>query len=171
MKFLIISDSHGSTANLREVLSRRRGMDDALLFLGDGCKDIDVVSDSLSNIAVFAVSGNCDFSDFLSPQKRESELLLTFEGAKILLMHGHRFGITAGSASRAVDYARQKGADILLFGHTHVKEEKYLPPENEDEKPMWIFNPGSISRPRDGSASFGTLEIKDGKAIFGHGLI
>ena len=171
MNFLIISDSHGNTAGIREVLSRRRGRDDALLFLGDGCRDIDAISESHKDIAVFSVSGNCDFSDFLSPNKREDELLLTFEGVKILMMHGHKLGVTTGSDSRAADHARQKGADILLFGHTHVKEEIYLPPEKEGDKPLWIFNPGSISRPRDGSASFGTLEIKNGSIIFGHGTV
>lgn len=171
MNFLIVSDSHGSTAGFSDVLRRRRGCDDALLFLGDGCKDAESLTSEYPALCLFRVAGNCDFSDFLSQNKREDELLLTFEGFKILMMHGHKFGVSADSASRAAEYARKKDADILLFGHTHVKYEKYLPPEKDGDKPLWVFNPGSISRPRDGSASFGTLEIKNGTPLFGHGLL
>lgn len=171
MNFLIVSDSHGNTSGFSEVLRRRRGRDDALLFLGDGCKDAELLASEYSDLCLFCVVGNCDFSDFLSQNKREDELLLTFDGFKILMIHGHKFGVTASSVSRAAEYARQKGADVLLFGHTHVKYEKYLPPEKDGDKPLWVFNPGSISRPRDRSASFGTLEIKNGTPLFGHGLI
>ena len=170
MKFVIVSDSHGNTWNFSEVLRRRRGRDDALLFLGDGYRDAEAMAAEYG-LGLFSVAGNCDslFSISMLGTRPQQELLLTFEGVKILMMHGHTHGVNGGVGS-AADYARSRGADVLLFGHTHVKLERYLPGE-EGGRPLWIFNPGSISRPRDGSASFGTLEVKDGSVIFGHGTV
>ncbi len=53
---------------------------------------------------------------------------------------------------------RKKGVNIILFGHTHVGMEKNV-------RGITLFNPGSITLPRDGKGpSYGVLEIEeDGK--------
>ena len=68
--------------------------------------------------------------------------------------------------------AASRGADVVLFGHTHTAyEEIYQKGEKLGrtvlEKPLYIFNPGSIGD--DGC--FGTVEIRDGKMLFGRGEI
>lgn len=168
MRFLIISDSHGDIDAISEAVRRRGGRDDGILFLGDGIRDAETVS-MRERIPLFAVSGNCDIGTSLFGEDYKTELSVTFEGVRILMLHGHLHGVS-GDGLSAADYARFRDADILLFGHTHIKSDRGFPSE-KDKKALHIFNPGSISRPRDGSASFGTLEIKNGKAIFGHGAV
>ena len=64
-----------------------------------------------------------------------------------------------GTLSALAAAARERGADIALFGHTHLRLERYLPPERDGERPLWLFNPGSISRPREGRPSYGIIDI------------
>jgi predicted phosphodiesterase len=63
------------------------------------------------------------------------------------------------------------GADILVYGHTHVPVEYRLPPAEggtEERKPLILFNPGSIGD-RDGS--FGTITVRNGVILCGHGNV
>ena len=49
--------------------------------------------------------------------------------------------------------AREKGANILLYGHTHARF-------NEYDNGLYTMNPGSVSCPRDGNRpSFGIIDI------------
>ena len=48
--------------------------------------------------------------------------------------------------------AKDKGANVLILGHTHVKE-LYM---DED---LVVLNPGSTSIPKDGSHSVAIIEI------------
>ncbi|MBR6558642.1 MAG: metallophosphoesterase family protein [Clostridia bacterium] len=168
MKFIIISDSHGDTDAIYEAVRRRGSKDDGILFLGDGIRDAETVS-AEERIPLFAVRGNCDMGGSIFGEDYGTELTVTFEGVKILMIHGNLHGVSNDGLA-AADYARYKGADILLFGHTHIKTDHGIPAD-DGKKAIHIFNPGSISRPRDGSASFGTLEMKDGSFIFGHGIL
>ncbi len=69
------------------------------------------------------------------------------EGPRVLfLTHGHVFGpdhqpshLPAGSA--------------LVSGHTHVKVN-----EPDEASGYWLFNPGSVGIPKDGSHSYGVYE-------------
>ena len=131
---------------------------DGLLFLGDGLADLTYLD--LGYTPIIAVSGNCDL--FRSSAKREE--ILVMEGYRILMMHGHTHGAHSG-IDRMVAYAAEVQADILLFGHTHVPKERYLPRGSEIggvtlEKPLYVLNPGSIGSARDGSGEgFATLEL------------
>ena len=60
-----------------------------------------------------------------------------------------------------LDSFYQRGARILIHGHTHIKERKMY-------KDMYIFCPGSLTKPRDGGASYLVLEItdKEVKSVF-----
>ena len=171
MNFLVLSDSHRNRKNIdRAVALNRRA--DAILFLGDGIDDLGGES-AFMGIPVFAVRGNCDVFSFSHSQNFPEELSLSFEGRNILMMHGHRFGVKI-SEDRALSYAYQKGADILLFGHTHIPTEKYIPcgetvNETVFERGMYLFNPGSIGQRTDGEYHFGTLSISPRGILFGHG--
>ena len=52
-----------------------------------------------------------------------------------MMAHGHQYHVKMGR-SAAESAARQAGANILLFGHTHE-------PVCEFERGLWIVNPGS----------------------------
>ncbi|MBE6577954.1 MAG: YfcE family phosphodiesterase [Ruminococcaceae bacterium] len=166
MTFVVISDTHGRVDRIESVLSKNT-MRDGVLFLGDCLCDVLDVRDAIS------VRGNCDglvFSD-----GADTERMLCFDGVRILMMHGHTHSIKSGT-DRAIAYALSKGADVLLYGHTHAREERYYPSGSEiagvkSERPIYVFNPGSLGVPRDGRPSFGILQIKNGSVLLSHGTV
>ena len=171
MELLIFSDSHGRGSRMLEALSRQVKRPDAIIFLGDGLRDLSYCE--FGDIPVLAVCGNCDTFTFFGKGNAEDEIVMTLGGKKIMMTHGDRYAVKNGLA-RLVAAADQKGADIVLFGHTHARFEKYLP-EGETEygislkKPMYLFNPGSVGG-YDGS--FGCVCIEDsGKVVLSHGEI
>ena len=60
--------------------------------------------------------------------------------------------------------ARRAGADIALFGHTHIPHEEYDP-----ESGIYLFNPGSIGEPRAGRPSYGILSLSGKNVLFSLG--
>ncbi len=171
MRFLVISDSHGRYERISELLSMHREID-ALIFLGDGLSDLARAGAYESGATVFAVKGNCDWSSLLGAARAEDEMLLTFEGYRFLLMHGHTRGVQHG-LTNAIYAAQERDADILLFGHTHEPLEKYIPDGDEYslKKPMRIFNPGSLGASGDGWGYFGVIEIRGKNVLMSHGKI
>ena len=127
MKILVMSDTHGDVNLVNEVLLEN-GDCDLVLHCGDICVDPSYIYGNL-----LIVKGNCDrFSNF--PLTRDIEVL----GKKIHFEHGHRYG------ALKYENIEKLGCDIFLFGHTHCRlADKY--------KNTYIFNPGSLVRPRDGS--------------------
>ncbi len=177
MNILILSDSHGHRALVREAVDRVRP--DALLFAGDGLRDLAAVDDL--PCPLYAVCGNCDLAPPPLPcvnasaaGEMEEESLFELDGIRILLMHGHRLGVKNGYMP-AILHAAKVGADVLIFGHTHEPMEKCLRPDDGGfgtelglSKPLWVFNPGSLG---DRPHSFGTLTVRRGQLLFGHGRL
>ena len=110
MKFLIFSDSHGSTRAMFSVIEAARDNLaeplDGVLFLGDGWSDIELAEKLYPDVTFFAVAGNCDISAKLLA-KPYQEKLLTFDGVKILMGHGHAWGVKYGYGAAAA-YARTR---------------------------------------------------------------
>ncbi len=175
---LILSDSHGHPACVEEALRRVRP--DGILFAGDGLRDLARIGldrDGRGGLPcpLWAVRGNCDWMcaplvvDGRSVDAPEEELLM-WEGLRILLCHGHRYGVKSG-LSVAIAHAASRGADILVFGHTHEPLERRIAPGEMHggvavEKPLLVFNPGSI-----GDGRFGTLTVRRGVPLLGHGSL
>ncbi len=173
MRFLILSDSHRQPKNVKLAV-KRAGKVDGIFFLGDGVGDLGYES-SYDGIPVFSVRGNCDVFSFFADNEPPEELFLAFDEYTVMLTHGHLFGVKS-SPDAAAAYASRKGADILLFGHTHEPFEKYFAAGDEVggrvlDKPLYIFNPGSIGTFSEGHYSFGTLTISKQGVIFAHGKI
>ena len=175
MTLLIMSDSHGRPDLIEEAIRRVRP--DGILFAGDGLRDLTYCD--LPSLApgcpYWAVAGNCDWltsplivgGRVLDPEQEE---LITLEGVRILLMHGHRYGVKGG-LGQAVARAIRLDADLLIFGHTHVPMELHLRPDSHRAdfsvtKPLTVFNPGSLG---DRRASFGTVMVRNGQLLCGHG--
>ena len=175
MTFLILSDSHGRADLVKEAIRRVRP--DGILFAGDGLRDLTYCDHPIltEGCPLWAVAGNCDW--ITSPLivggrtlEPETEELIAVEGIRILLMHGHKYGVKSG-LGRAVARAAQRDADVLIFGHTHAPLELHLRPDSARAdfsvtKPLTLFNPGSLG---DRRSSFGTLTVRDGQLLFGHG--
>ena len=172
MELLIFSDSHGNADGIRQAIARQPRRPDAVCFLGDGLREVERLE--LSNTLLYAVRGNCDWSH--SDQTPWTERTLYFEGHTILLTHGHLHGVKAGLGG-LVSYAASVGADVVLFGHTHRPTERVLPAgtqvgERILERPMYLFNPGSVGYDEDGEGrSFGTLTLQGDAVLFAHGRL
>lgn len=169
MQLLVLSDSHGRADRVREAVSRCRGVD-MILFLGDGLRDLSIL-DPASALRLCTVRGNCDGYSFLSDDTPE-ERFLALDEYHILMMHGHTHGVKGGM-SRAVSCAAARGADLLLYGHTHEPMATYLPAgtvvgDTVLAKPMYVFNPGSLGAPRWGEPSYGRVDLRRGGIVCSH---
>ena len=141
MKILVFSDIHGNTIRMTDAIRTHRlhGGVDRVFFLGDGLDDANAVMKKFPDIPYDAVSGNCD-EFYLSYSQREflvTEQLVTAGGIRFLLAHGHKLFVKS-QYQFAANYAIQKKADVLLFGHTHQALCDY-------EDGLHIMNPGSAS--------------------------
>lgn len=173
-EYLVISDTHGKVGKLRLLAKVINFCPAGILFLGDGLRDLDVLSDipSLRDIPVYAVSGNCD-SWFSLHAAEPTTRLLPVGNHKIFMTHGHLYGVRGGLDAAAAN-ALAAGADVLLYGHTHVASEytRRLTDADGNEKTLLIANPGSLGEPRDGGACrFGVLTLGDDFTLFGHGEV
>ena len=129
MKILVCSDSHGNLDNLVRAVEREAP--DRIYHLGDGWRDAQRLHAQFPDIPLEQVPGNCDWS-VQSP----AELLLTIRGKRILLCHGHTYGVKQ-SLLNAGYAAEEQDLDLFLFGHTHK------PLVDKRGKTLFV-NPGSI---------------------------
>ena len=149
MRVIVCSDSHGRREILQKALVRYPC--DAVIHLGDHQKDM--LSIILpENIRVESVRGNCDIGG-------DEEKLIELEGKKVLITHGHRYGVK-GSLDALKSRMKETGADIVLYGHTHV-------PEYEFYGRGLLLNPGALCGNRtNGQAGFAYLEWKAGGQVY-----
>ena len=149
MHITVISDSHGNYRVLEQIILRCDNSD-WFIHLGDGERDLDRFLTSYPQYSskILHVCGNCDFSS-LSQQ----EITLPVSPShRIFATHGHRYDVKSG-LEPLKNAARSEGCDIVLYGHTHVRDCKY-------EDGLYILNPGSITAPHDGlEPSFGSIDI------------
>lgn len=166
MTLLIVSDTHGRYERLARLCEMHKDVD-ALIFLGDGLSDLDRAGAHNYPFTVFSVKGNWDSGmGTLQALKAKDELTFNFDGISFYVIHGHTKGVKH-TLVNAIYAAEEKGADVLLFGHTHEAVDTYLPQDTYNlSKPLHIFNPGSLA-----SYSYGLCVIQDGEFLFSHGTI
>ncbi|WP_047150587.1 YfcE family phosphodiesterase [Aneurinibacillus tyrosinisolvens] len=127
MKFLVVSDTHGSTEALSSILERHPGLD--VYHCGDFCYP-------RAQFPGFTyVHGNCDF-DPATP----AETVLNVGSLRIFQTHGHTYGVKE-ALTRLHYRAAELGANLALFGHTHV-------PAALLNEGILLLNPGSLLLPR-----------------------
>lgn len=144
MKLLILSDSHGNIDNMARCVERvnpRR-----VLHLGDCLRDAQALHQAFPQLPMDTVPGNCDWGSFDAPER-----LLEFGGVRVLMMHGHTRNVKA-SPLAAQYAAREYGARVLLFGHTHR-------PMVDNDGTLYTMNPGAIGDPR--RPTYGVLSIEN----------
>ena len=140
---------HGRAAELASICALHPEAD-AILFLGDGADDVELLQLGDRSISVQAVRGNNDFFDRSVPE----HAVVTADGVRIFLTHGHREQVYAREGKLVAQLAREEGCGLAFFGHTH---RMYL----ERENGVLVCNPGSISLPRGGPASYGRLMVEN----------
>ena len=132
----LISDTHGNWKSIDNAVSIAQKMD-MWLHMGDCTPDAEYLQ-SLVSVPVFGVAGNCDWPTGDTCYERIVEVA----EHKIFITHGHNYGVRY-TQEYIMEAAESQGADIAIYGHTHV-----------------VVNPGSASRPRDDQrGSFMIMEL------------
>ena len=134
MKVLIVSDTHGREQNLAEALEQT-GPIDQLIHLGDVEGGAEHIRELAGDAPAAIIAGNNDFFCDLP-----NERFFTLGGHRIFMTHGHGYFVHSGTLYLKRE-ARKKGADIVMFGHTHK-------PYMEEDNELLVLNPGSLSLPR-----------------------
>ncbi len=142
----VIADSHNRISDYDLVLQRLKDVE-IIIHAGDlvaDARDIGLAIDK----KVIVVSGNCELSTEVS-----NETEVDLEGWKILITHGHQYGVKAG-LDRLLNRASRQRTDAVIFGHTHI-------PHLATYRKILVLNPGSIALPRGGSvATYGIIKAE-----------
>lgn len=147
MRVVVISDSHGFGSVVDKII-RREAEAEAIIFLGDVTNDIEDFTYEYTDKKFYIVSGNCDiFSSY--PYTTVANL----GGVNVFITHGHTLGVKHGLGG-LISAARQQECQIALYGHTHVPNIKY-------EDGLYIVNPGSCARSRDGGNSYAVIDVRE----------
>ncbi len=135
MRIAVISDTHDRVPRALPVRLREA---DEIWHLGDVCAPEIFAEFAQIGLPLVVVRGNCDANDAWP-----LELELGREGVKFFLTHRPPTHVPAGVAA-------------VLHGHTHVARDEMR------DGVRWL-NPGAISKPREGEASFAWLTVERGK--------
>lgn len=172
MKFLIASDIHGSAYWAERLMSAiEEEQPDRVILLGDllyhGPRNdlprdyapkrvIPLLNDLAKSGRVIAVRGNCeaevDQMVLEFPCMSDSALVMDSDGRELFCTHGHVFG--AGMHNSVDNAPVLPAGSALVYGHTHIKVNE----ESQEHPGLWLFNPGSVSIPKDGTHSYGIYE-------------
>ncbi|MEF9991742.1 MAG: phosphodiesterase [Romboutsia sp.] len=161
MKIGVMSDTHGSLFYFEKALNILSDCD-VLLHGGDilyhgprndipkGYNPKEFVEKLNGTKNFLLTKGNCesDVDQMVINHPIQSPYVLSqFGEIRILLTHGY-----VGSKDEIINNAKNMNADILILGHTHVKE-LYC-----DEN-LIVLNPGSTSIPKDDTHSVAIIDI------------
>lgn len=168
MKYLIVSDIHGSVTALQKVLNYfHNNQCDMLCLLGDilnfgprnsipeghNPQEVARLLNTVSS-KVIAIRGNCDSEVdqmLLNFPIMSDYTMLVDEGKRLLLTHGHLYN---------PENTAHLAFDALFFGHTHIPQ---LYKTNDGKI---ICNTGSVTFPKEGNPStFAVYEAGKVKVI------
>ncbi len=143
MKIVVVSDSHGLVKELEEIYIKYKN--EAMYFIH--CGDIELDDNHPVVQKYKCVNGNCDEHIF------SNELMFHVLNRNILVIHGHYQSVKY-KLNSLYYHALERGADIVLFGHTHH-------PIIHRKKDMILINPGSILANRGiRGRSYAIIDIK-----------
>ena len=147
MTVLVLSDSHGNVDNMIRAVERVQPH--RVLHLGDCQRDLAALQAQFPDIPMEGVPGNCDWGSCGQPEQ-----LIELGGVRIFMLHGHTRNVK-NSPMAAMYAAKEYGAQVLLFGHTHA-------PLVDNDGSLLTLNPGAAGdrlRP-----TCGVLTIENGHA-------
>ena len=141
MRILVVSDTHGNARALEEAI-RFQPEATVVIHLGDGVREAEDMAARFSDRTFCIVRGNCDFSADVLPLREEK-----FGGKRLFFTHGHLYDVKYG-LYRIACAAREREADMVLFGHTHQPLSVY-------DDGLYLLNPGSLGHGRQ----YATVDI------------
>ena len=173
-KILIFSDSHGYSKYMHKALEMHSDAE-MIIHLGDGSRDLSILFPEHTTAPLLFIEGNGESGGWVQIDRKHPPIengFVKFDGKKIFATHGHKYNVKSG-LSNLISQGYEKGADIILFGHTHQAFSQYIPAGTnlglmgKTDRPLIIFNPGSIgSGP---NYSFGLLSFSNGEVLPSHG--
>lgn len=161
MKLLIISDIHGSLYYAKKAITAYEAENaDYIVILGDELyhgprnplpqdynpKEVALLLNKYTD-KIIAIRGNCDSE--VDEMVLDFPIMATYStilynGRRLFLSHGHIYN--EGNLPKLSD------GDIFMYGHTHI-------PVAKKQENIYIFNPGSISLPKENNPNtYGVLE-------------
>lgn len=148
MKILVLSDSHSALRFMQMCAQVLKP--DLVIHLGDYFQDGMTLRDDFRDGRLIQVPGNCD--SYSGVPGCPFTQLHEIGGLRFFMTHGHKQNVKSGT-DRLLREAREAGADVVLYGHTHV-------PDLRHEEDLWVLNPGSCGY-FGGTA--GLIEIQEGQ--------
>ncbi len=150
MKILVMSDTHRMIKYADRVLKGFENKIDGFIHLGDCIDDAYELHRRYNKLRFWVVKGNCDYTE------GRIYTVADIEGRRIYICHGHREDVRYDRL-RLVYSAKEHNCVCALYGHTHIGD-------IDSYGGVDIFNPGSLSMPRDGlTKTFGLLDITKDK--------
>lgn len=131
MRILVVSDTHGNFKNFKQAVENDRSVD-VIIHCGDSRDELNEIKMLYPDKAIIAVKGNCDLGSTLN-----NDEIRVFENKKFFITHGHIYNVKL-SLYPLCCKAREEGADIVIFGHTHNAIADF-------DDGLHILNPGSLS--------------------------
>ena len=146
-KILIFSDTHGDINRCLDIIEKADSVS-AIFHAGDYTGDAEDLESIYPNIPIYYVKGNNDYFS-----KAPSHLLVTIDGVKIFITHGHEQNVKYEYEFMTLRKAAEKyDPDLIIFGHTHI-------PYTDYKGKATLLNPGSIRY----TGTYAEAEIENGK--------
>lgn len=146
MTVLVLSDSHGDVEAMARAVEKTHP--DLIVHLGDCWRDAEELRMLFPRLPMEQVPGNCDFRPGEAAEK-----LVFWDGLRVLLCHGHTYGVKSSLMSAGYA-AEEKNLDLFLFGHTHR-------PLCDWRGKTTFFNPGSIGKGLH--PTYGVIRVENGR--------
>lgn len=144
MRILVVSDTHRDRYALQTAILKQPKAE-VVIHLGDGEEEATQMKADFPEKMFLQVRGNCDWNSLLPV-----EGLRNIGGKNIFYTHGYTYNVKYGTYE-IISAARERKANVLLFGHTHNAVTEY-------SNGLYIMNPGSLSGSR---GTYGVLDITD----------
>lgn len=146
-KILIFSDTHGDINRCLDIIEKADSVS-AIFHAGDYTGDAEDLESIYPNIPIYYVKGNNDYFS-----KAPSHMLVTIDGVKIFITHGHEQNVKYEYEFMTLRKAAEKyDPDLIIFGHTHI-------PYTDYKGKATLLNPGSIRY----TGTYAEAEIENGK--------
>ena len=146
-KILIFSDTHGDINRCLDIIEKADSVS-AIFHAGDYTGDAEDLESIYPNIPIYYVKGNNDYFS-----KAPSHMLVTIDGVKIFITHGHEQNVKYEYEFMTLRKAAEKyDPDLIIFGHTPL-------PYTDYKGKATLLNPGSIRY----TGTYAEAEIENGK--------
>lgn len=132
MKVVVFSDSHGRKELVDRMLSKEPDCKE-VVFLGDGMKDIEWVTEFYPEKKFTCVKGNNDW--YFNVNK---EAYKYFDGVTVFACHGDLYNVRT-TLSELYKKAYSVNAGLALYGHTHVAKQT-----KDYSTGVTALNPGAL---------------------------